>query len=465
MESGEALRRIFWRYRWLLAALVLIPCVLVGGYRESQTPTFAAKADIQAQTSAPDASTQVLGILSRVTAVATSPQVVASAIKSAGVDRNAVQVAEHQITASSLNSSAVVELTVTDKDRSVAIKLCRALANEVTVQLNQLGSQTALQLSELTKQQSQLETRRNNLLNALSNASLSSTNASAQADITELNAVETQLANNLTAQQQAQASGFQGAAVISVPQVATGSSRHALVDAALAAILGLIVGLLIVAIREAIHPTLPDPAAGARELNVLHLGTVELSGPSSELDEGFLARLQLASDRRSVNTLVLTGPIGRPELTALAGNLDDRLRGTRSMARSAEASLPPGFAIAAPFSSQSNGKQTPRRSTGRTTKPPTENQELRVTAFSNVVPHLALPDPALVLVLPEFAPKSALEKVSELAMATGWPLLGIVGVRRKSERPLFPTTKEKATQADLPRPHQHQRQPIGSSKP
>ncbi len=464
MESGEALRRIFWRYRWLLAALVLIPCVLVGAYRESRTPTFAAKADIQAQTSAPDASTQVLGILSRVTAVATSPQVVESAIKKAGVDRNAVQVAQHQITTGSLNSSAVVVITVTDKDRSVAIKLCQALASEVTAQLNQLGSQTSQQITELTKQQSQLETRRDNLLKALSTAGLSSTDASAQADLAELNAVETQLANNLTAQQQARANGFQGAAVISLPQVAIGNSRHALVDAALAAILGLIVGLLIVAIREAIHPTLPDPAAGARELNVLHLGTVELSNAGPELDEGFLARLQLASDRRSVNTLVLTGPIARPELTALASKLDDRLRGSRSMAKSAEASLPPGFAIAVPFASQSNGKQTARRANGRSTKPPFEGQELRATAFSNVVPHLVLPEPALVLVLPEFAPKSALEKVSELAMATGWPLLGIVGIHRKPERPLFPAFKEGATQADPQRQHQHQRQPIGSSK-
>lgn len=468
MESGEALRRVFWRNRWMLAALVVIPCVLVGLYRESQASTYVAKAEIQAQSTAPDASTQVMAILSRVTAVATSPQVVSTAIKNAGVTRDATQVAEHEVATSSFNSSAVVSLSVTDPNRDVAIRLCGALAKEVTNQLNQLGSESSGQLTQLVQQQTQLEARRSSLLKALSASGLSSTDAVAQADITELNAVETQLANNLTAQQQARANGYQGAAVISAPETATGSSRHALVDGALAAILGLIVGLLIVAVREALNPTLPDPAAGARELNILHLGTVGSSDTGPELDDELIARLRLTAERRSVNGLILTGPVEPQELGRLAKDLDDRLRNFRTPGGSPDAPLPPGFAMAVPVNGQANAKQTARHTSNRqSTKPALKTDELRVTTLSAVARHSAFPgNAALVLILPEFAPRNALEGMAELASTTGWPLFGVLGVHEKPVRRRQPQASIHFGQSQTPptqRRVSYRRQSVGSS--
>jgi capsular polysaccharide biosynthesis protein len=439
MESGQALKRIIWRYRWLLIALVLVPSILVGLYRESETPAYAAKADVQAQTSEPDAATQVQAILSRVTAVATSPQVVQNAIRSAGVHLNATKVAQHQISTAALNSSAVVTITVTDSSPSVAIRLSRALATQVVDQLNQLGSQTTQQLQQLTQQQSQLEARRNSLLKALSAAGLSSTDPTAQADITELNAVENELANNLTAQQQTRANGNQGAAVISTSPIAVGTSRHALVDAALAAILGLVVGLLIIAIREMLRPTLPDPAAGARELDVPHLGHIEVDGEAAELDEHLLARLELIANRQSASTLVLTGPIDEPELMKLARQLDDALHAERIAGISTEASVPPGFRMTGPATPHTNeppanGNGGPRRtSNGRKTTEVVHG--LRVAAFTPATARLGLHGPALVLVLPEFAPRSAVEDANELSRTTGWRVVGTIGLHRKPVRP------------------------------
>jgi hypothetical protein len=34
-------------------------------------------------------------------------------------------------------------------------------------------------------------------------------------------------------------------------------------------------------------------------------------------------------------------------------------------------------------------------------------------------------------VLPEFAPRAALDRAEDLATATGWPVLGVIGLRKR----------------------------------
>jgi hypothetical protein len=43
-------------------------------------------------------------------------------------------------------------------------------------------------------------------------------------------------------------------------------------------------------------------------------------------------------------------------------------------------------------------------------------------------------DPALVLVLPKFAPRAALDQAVDLGVTTGWPLLGVIGLRQSHKR-------------------------------
>jgi hypothetical protein len=38
------------------------------------------------------------------------------------------------------------------------------------------------------------------------------------------------------------------------------------------------------------------------------------------------------------------------------------------------------------------------------------------------------------VVLPRFAPRSSLDEVADLGEATGWPILGVVGMRQKRKR-------------------------------
>ena len=80
MEASEAVRRIFWRHRWMLLVLMILPAIAVVPLKEHQQVTYAATATIQGQGTTHDADTQVSAIQSRVSAVAKDPALVQDAI-------------------------------------------------------------------------------------------------------------------------------------------------------------------------------------------------------------------------------------------------------------------------------------------------------------------------------------------------------------------------------------------------
>ena len=198
MEASEAIRRIFWRHRWLLLILMILPVVAIVPLKERQVVQYSATATIQGQGTTPDSDTQVQAIKSRVSAVGTDPALVQSAIKEAKVSRDATQVAQHEISVAPLGSSAIMVLTVTDPSGPAAMALARSLADWIVFQLNQLGIKDNPELAALGKTSSALATRRNQLLSQLgsANASNASTSVQVQSLLSQLGAVEQQQATN-----------------------------------------------------------------------------------------------------------------------------------------------------------------------------------------------------------------------------------------------------------------------------
>jgi capsular polysaccharide biosynthesis protein len=440
VEANDVMLRIFWRHRRLLVILVLVPMVVVIPLRLMQPVKYSATANIEATSTAPSADTQVLSILSQVTAVATSPQVVQKAINAAKVDRNALQVAKHEITATSLNSSAVVAVTVTDPNRQVAVRLGQSLANAVVVALNAIGTESNQQLATLTRQQNQLNANRTSLLNQLDQAhasNLATTDPHVEALITELAGVETQLSANEAAVQQVLATTKQDAGIISSPTSATTASKGVAVDAALAGLLGLVLGLLIATIHELVRPTLAEPAAGARELGVALLGDAELTEDELiDFDANLTTRLDLAASRLGARTLVLTGPVQSARLTQLATELDERLSAAADSRWPQTWLQPGGGAESTRFvpgeSKKSNGSTTTVKVHALAVG--SALSRLKVHALSDLTLRGRPQAPALIVVLPRFAPRSSLDEVADLGEATGWPILGVVGMRQKRKR-------------------------------
>lgn len=451
MEASEAVRRIFWRHRWLLLILMILPAAAVVPLKMHQQVTYAATAAVQGQGTTPDADTQVQAIQSRVTAVAKDPSLVQSAITEAKVSRDATQVARHEITVTPLGSSAIMELTVNDPSAPVAMALARSLADWIVFQLNQLGVKDNPELAALSKTSSQLATRRNQLLSQLSstNASNAATSVPVQSLLSQLGAVEQQQATNESQTQQilATLTAETGASVVSVPTFATGVSRHVAVDAVLAALLGLVLGLLFATLREVIRPTVGQPGAGARELGAVLLGSSDVHrGRIVRVDHGLPERLNLAAHRAGVLTIVLTGPGPQDRLAALAARLREELPpAERGDARSAwvraTARLDHGH-LGDDTPTNGDGRRPAaidggHRPVGLATDRPTDIAAARpqkaqrtVVTLNDIRLGAPPPDAALVVVLPRFAPRGALDQAADLGVTADWPILGVIGIRR-----------------------------------
>jgi hypothetical protein len=450
MEANEAMRRIFWRHRWLLIAFVLIPVAAIAPLRMRQPVTYAATASIQAQAAAPDAETQVVAILSRVTTVATSPAVVQKAINAAGADRSAIDVARHEIAVTSVSSSAIVTMTITDPSRQVAASLVRSLAINVVNVLNGLGTQSSQQLAALGAQRTALNATRGHLLQQMARAQANhelASSAGVQSLIAQLTAVDAQLATNSASVQQVLTSSSinEGAGVISAPAYVTGVSRHVAVYSVLAGLLGLVVGMLIATIHELARPTIAEAGAGAKELSLVYLGDALVRHKEiADLDDELTIRLDLAADRLGARTLVLTGPVPPARLSALATHVGRSLPAM---------DIPAGGDIAALADARVLGI----RALPPPTQSPTADTKSPTGSFSSISAHtvsigsarsrrlsvVALPairlqdrpdEPVLVLVLPRFAPRAALDQAVDLGVITGWPLLGVIGLRKLRKR-------------------------------
>lgn len=460
MEASEAIRRIFWRHRWLLLILVIVPAAAVVALLEHKPVTFVATATVQGQGTTPDASTQVSAIQSRVSAVATNVTVVQQAITSAGLQRDPAQVAKHEISVSPLGSSAVMVLTVTDASRPAAIQLAGSLAQAVVTQLNQLGIKDNPELNTLNGSILRLTTTRNKLVSELDNATasnVSATSVQVQSLLSQLSATEQQLATEQSTSQQilATLSANTGASVVSTPTYALQASRHAAAYGALAAVLGLVLALLFAALREVIRPTVAQPAAGARELGVVRLGNAEFRGARlTGADDDLAGRLSLAANRAGARTVVLTGPCSRANLAALAERLNrglsagrpvrsgghgSRLRTpvTARVAGAAEVAHPSGNVSQTGPNGAARCRTEPGKDGavdirgGHTASIPGEWSLQGVVAMPDIRLGDQPPDVALIVVLPEFAPHSALDRAADLSVAADWPILGVIGLRRR----------------------------------
>jgi capsular polysaccharide biosynthesis protein len=378
LEASETGRRIFWRHRWLLLVLMILPAVGVVALKESQPVTYAATAVIQGQGMTPDTTTQVSAIQSRVASVASDPALVQAALTKAKVNRNASQLARHNVSVTPVGTSAIMDVTVTDQAPQVALATSASLATAVVNQLNQLSTGT-------------------------------------------------------------------GAALVSLPTDAIAASSHAAVYGALAGLLGLIVGLLLAALHEVLRPTVAQPDAGARELGAVLFGTAEERGDQIvALGRDLPERLNLAAHRAGVRTVVLTGPGSPDRLSSLAV----RLRGRMSPLPADGSSLG-GARIEADRGDNASRNGDARRPTivgseHRTVGLATTDWPAGVTAAQSAESQRTVvtlhdirlgappPDAALVVVLPRFAPHSALDQAADLGVTADWPVLGVIGIRRVS---------------------------------
>lgn len=179
------------------------------------------------------------------------------------------------------------------------------------------------------------------------------------------------------------------------------------------------------------------------------LGDVRVRGGQvTAFDADLPTRLELAGRRLAARTLVLSGPVPAGELAALSERLNDALPCTVSGAGGSRVSGS-GLPSLAHYIQDSGDYRTPGDSrrvpspVGAVSSHSTGNgrSTCTVAALSDLMLGVYPEDPALVIVLPRFAPRASLDRAADLGVTTGWPILGVVGINRKPVRRWLPRSK------------------------
>jgi capsular polysaccharide biosynthesis protein len=322
MELHDVGRRIIGRYWWLIVLLVVAGAAAAAASRSGDT-MYTASARIVLDTPDPSTRAESAAIADTVNAIATSPAQVRAALDSAHVARrDAIDVAEHHVSVSALGSSAVVKVSVSDRDRHVATDVANALAARVITTRKQVTSGgVPTELAALNKRVDQLS------------AKITSADTEIDAlNVAVANAPTPQRANDLRARRDAAARrrDFLGQqrgvleservsllgtyalrpkpSIISraaVPLHADSSGR--LPYMILGGLLGLVLGVGLAALLETIRPTVAGGDALAREFDAPLLGTLRrrVDDDSDEDLAPVAARVRLAAEAAGVDEVAL----------------------------------------------------------------------------------------------------------------------------------------------------------------
>ena len=422
MEIDEIAARLLRQYWALVLLCVLAPLVAITLMVAKQPPMYAASARIVSGSTVPASNAQAQALVSQIQGVATGKTTAASALKNANVTRDVNNFITSHVSVAGLGGSQVVDLTVTDRNPRAAATLAKELAEEVVQQINrtgQSGLSTTLnaidqEIVRLSEQHGVVATQ----------AAANPKNEQLQSKLAGLNQVIANFSGDRS-RLLIQASTQGLASVLDQPVVPEQPQSKALAQKlGLAAVLGLVVGILIAAIAETIRPTVPGARRVSRRLGAPTLGQLkitEMHGEPTPNLENLAVRLRLAANQADVSTIALIDVNGKYELADLAHSL--------------ELSLRPGESLAA--RADGNGRDDDHDETlafgpvmvkGRQLI--SGQQTLHVYPMAQIKHLGTLSNVGLVVMSGPVSRVSQVMALDDLVTSSGWPILGVVGVPR-----------------------------------
>lgn len=436
MELNEAVRRTFTGHWRLLACFVAVPLLIVAVLHIAAGPAYVASGRIQASSTPPGTDTEADAVLNRVAGIATSPSVINDALRQAGITtRNADQVAGGEVAVSRLGSSAVFNLTVTDPDPQIATGLAAALAAQVVTFLNGSGDPRATALiAQLTDQQRSLLAQRQQVAAQLALASGALQTANLSAQLTTLDQQLGDVGSTLRQLQSTMLSTGGSAAVISLPAPATPAPSRLATDLGLAGLAGLVAGLLVATLLELVRPRVAGGRDFARELDTGYLGRLTLP-PDGDgavtIDVATEVGLRETLARTGIGTVVVAGPLPEALLSAVAAELAN--------------CLSPGHTTVEEPTQNSVSLRPPALTEpGRTVavRPVLEllphHQAVEVGTLADIGTAAGNGRRGLLVVAPDLAFHREVDELRTLISATGWLVLGVLGMRALRRRELRP---------------------------
>jgi len=424
MELNEAARRIVGQHWRLIAACVIGGLIAATLVTAGATKSYTARARLVLDTQDPKSRAESMAIADTGRAIATSTSQVAAALKTAGVtNRDPIVVGRKHVSVTALGTSAILQLSVSDRNPRTASAIANALAQRVI--------QTRLDASNgrAAQTRSDLERRIADLSRRIPSAAADTR----QVLLQQRGALESELVAVLAAN-----STHPEALVISSAETPSHPDSSKLVmDAVLGGILGLILGLGLAGLAEVLRPTIVGGSAIADALGTIHLGALPKEHARVMTGMNLAAR---AAEVRDVGLI----PVGKGhglDIAVIAGHLEaleqaaHRTEEWVSPARSATATTQGGVDERR-LATALEGRRPSVAETRKRTRVTTSNLQIRPYslngASNNGSSRTKAPDTGLILVTRQAVMKSSLDEASQLVPITGIPVLGLITIKSPS---------------------------------
>ena len=437
MEIDEVAARLLRQYWALLVICMAVPLLAVSFLTTKQPAIYATSARIITGSVVPQSSAAADAVASQVEALATGRTAVERALLSAGANRNLSDFIGNNITVSGLGSSQVIDLTITDRSPQVAQKVSKVLAAEVVGSINNVG-QSGLRAALTANDQEIVRLSQRRAVMA-GRAAAQPQNQQLQAQLAGLD----QVIANFTGDRSRlliQAGTLGLSTVIDEPALpARPESKAAVQKLGLAALLGLVAGILIASIAETVRPTVPGARRVSRRLGVPALGQLsgeDMNGKRTPAVDEMALRLRLAAAHADVRTIALVNIDGKRELDALAAGLMQSL----------QASSADGAPGRSGLAGRANGKQhwDPDNQPTLAGTGPNVLVQPRVTVTGSTALQVyplgqmkwvaGTTHVGIVVLSGPVARVSRITALEDLSRSSGWPMVGVVGVPRMRRR-------------------------------
>lgn len=417
MELNQAARRIVGQHWLLIVICVLGGAVAAAVVHIGGTKTYTATARLVLDTQDPKSRAESMAIADTGRAIATSSSQVGAALAASNiVNRDPIEVGEKHVSVSALGTSAILKLSVSDRDPRIAAVIANALAARVI--------QTRLDASNGRAAQTRGDLERR--IAALSQQIVKSGVEARQVLLQQRGALESELAVVM-------ASNVTRPAPLVISRAATPTRADASqipTDAALGAVLGLILGIGLAGLAELIRPTLVGGTALAEEMGTLFLGALPQE-PSR-----VMTGLRLATRAADVRDVGLIAVGNYVDLETIAGGLEAMDAKVEPISNGASGAA----TSAAHTDGESNGEAkrvTAMRQTleSRRGQPLDSRRKPRTAGALQIRPYTLNNGSArtkdatgLILVTREAVSKSDLDEAGQLLSITGLPVLGLITI-------------------------------------
>jgi capsular polysaccharide biosynthesis protein len=434
VEIDEVAARLLRQYWVLLAVCIAVPLVAVSLITANQPNVYAASARIITGSTVPQTSAEADAVASQVEAIATGRSAVIKALDAAGAHRNLNDFTSNNIAVSGLGSSQVIDLTVTDRSPQVAQQVSRVLAVEAVRSINNVG-QSGLRAALTANDQEIVRLSQQRAVKA-KKAAAEPLNQELQSELAGMDQVIANFSGDRS-RLLIQAGTLGLAGVIDEPALPPRPESKASVQKlALAGLLGLVAGILIVSVAEILRPTVPGARRVSRRLGVPTLGQLgkeDLAGARTPVVGEMALRLRLVAAHADLRTIALVDVDGKRELGAVAAALMQSARLSAADGAPDRAGLDGGTMGNQHWTARAESASGGSRP-GLLVKPrgaATGNATLHIYPLGQMKWVAGTDHVGIVVLSGPVARVSRITALHDLSESSGWPIVGVIGVPRR----------------------------------